>query len=63
MTRGRFWLRVSVLVAIACGYLGASGLREVGVLPAGWPWWIAAYLACAFVGWLCLAAILTLCGR
>ena len=63
MTRGKFWLRVSVLAAIGCGLLGLWILREVGVLPAGATWSAAAYLVCAVVGWLAFVAILTLSGR
>lgn len=63
MNGGKVWLRISVLVAIGFGFLGAGLLRATDVLPSGWGWYMAAYLASAVVGWLAFAAIVTLAGR
>ena len=63
VTRGRFWHLVSVVVAIAGGLIGECVARAAGVLPSGWGWSIAAYLAAAAVTFTPFTVVLTKSGR
>ena len=63
MTRGRFWLRVFVFVAIACGFAGERIAHATGMIPNGWGWSMTADLASAVVGWLAFVIVLTKTGR
>jgi len=61
--RGRFWVRVSIGVAIACGLVGQWIARATGALPRGWGWSFAAYVTFAVIGFSALVVILTKSGR
>ncbi len=63
MTRGRHWLVVATIAAIGCGFVGERIARAAGMLPAGWAWSLAAYVASAALGFAALVVILTKCGR
>jgi len=64
VTRGRFWLRVSILVAIVFGLVGEHFARRMGIVPSGSAWGsVTAYAICAVLGWIAFAIVLTKSGR
>ena len=63
MRKGHFWLRVSLLVAIAGGFVAERSVRAAGVLPEGWGWSMASYAVGALLTFVVFAVVLTKTGR